>query len=57
MSHTPTQTWGAPCAMQVAAAFVDAPARDPATAPAGACLSALRAPTFATPAGAPAGER
>jgi hypothetical protein len=55
MSHAPTQTWDAPCAMQVAAAFVDAPTRDPAAGPAGACLAALRAPTFTTPG--PAGAR
>ena len=49
MSHVPTQTWDAPCAMQVAAAFVVDPARDPTAGPAGACLAALRAPTFTTP--------
>jgi pimeloyl-ACP methyl ester carboxylesterase len=59
MSHAPTQTWGAPCAMRVAAAFVDAPTRDPVAGPAGACLDAMRAPTFTTPgpAGAPAETR
>ena len=55
MTHVPTQTWDAPCAMRIAAAFVVDPTRDPAAGPAGACLAALRAPTFTTPR--PAGPR
>jgi pimeloyl-ACP methyl ester carboxylesterase len=59
MTHAPTQMWDAPCAMRVAAAFVEDPARDPAVGSAGACLAALRPPTFMTPgpAGAPTGAR
>ncbi len=49
MTHAPTQMWDAPCAMRVAAAFVEEPTRDPAASPAGACLSALRPPAFVTP--------
>jgi pimeloyl-ACP methyl ester carboxylesterase len=48
MTHVPTQMWDAPCAMQLAAAFVDDPTRDPAAGPAGACLAALRPPAFVT---------
>jgi pimeloyl-ACP methyl ester carboxylesterase len=49
MTHAPTQMWDAPCAMQVAAAFVDDPTREPTTSTARACLAALRPPTFVTP--------
>jgi fermentation-respiration switch protein FrsA (DUF1100 family) len=49
MSHVPTQMWDAPCAMRVAAAFVEAPTRDPAAGTVGACLTALRPPAFTAP--------
>jgi hypothetical protein len=49
MTHVPTQMWDAPCAMRVAAAFVEAPTRDPVAGPAGTCLATMRAPTFKMP--------
>jgi hypothetical protein len=55
LSHAPTQMWDAPCAMQVAAAFVEAPTRDPAAGPAGTCLATLRVPTFKLPEPTPGG--
>jgi pimeloyl-ACP methyl ester carboxylesterase len=48
MGHVPTQVWDQPCAMKVAAAFVEAPDRDPARTAAGECLTDVRTPRFKT---------
>jgi pimeloyl-ACP methyl ester carboxylesterase len=46
MGHVPTQVWDQPCAMEVAAAFVQTPDRDPIRTDVGRCLENIRAPTF-----------
>jgi pimeloyl-ACP methyl ester carboxylesterase len=48
MSHTPTQVWGQPCAMVVAATFVENPNNDPTRSAKGKCLESCRPPTFTT---------
>jgi pimeloyl-ACP methyl ester carboxylesterase len=50
MGHVPTQVWDQPCAMNVAAAFVNAPDMDPASGTAAGCLAGRRPPTFTTAA-------
>jgi pimeloyl-ACP methyl ester carboxylesterase len=46
MGHVPTQVWDQPDAMKVAAAFVEAPERDPALSPAGKGVASRRPPEF-----------
>jgi pimeloyl-ACP methyl ester carboxylesterase len=48
MGHVPTQVWDQPCAMTVAAAFVEDPARNPARSTVGGCLASHGPPVFTT---------
>lgn len=43
MGHTPTQVWDQPCAMNIAASFMNAPGQNPAQQP---CLADARPPRF-----------